>query len=150
MPYTPEEKPRTEVALLAGTSDFVLQESLRDSMLKELVALRAPDADENFYATTSPMLKNDFGQVPEEEDKDENLKELVKTTETVRMERLRHEQRLLAVVSNVRDTSAAKALSSITAAKTKPVVLRMGRLEPLDRKKPNGIAVGSLLRHLMW
>ena len=65
------------------------------------------------------------------------------------MERLRHEQRLLAVVSNVRDTSAAKALSSSTAAKTKPVVLRMGRLEPLDRKKPNGIAVGSLPRHLV-
>ena len=78
MPYTPEEKPRTEVALLAGISDFVLQESLRDSMLKELVALRAPDADENPHATTSPMLKNDFGQVPEEKVEDDNLKELVK------------------------------------------------------------------------
>ena len=78
VPCTPEEKPRTEVAFLVSISNFVLQESLRDSMLKELVALRAPDADENLYATTSPMLKNDFGHVPEEEVEDENLKELVK------------------------------------------------------------------------
>ena len=42
------------------------------------------------------------------------------------MERLRHEQRLVAVDSNGRGTLAAKDLSSSTTAKTMPVVLRMG------------------------